>query len=385
MFDRTLDRIALPFIALRFLSAKGVEAVGLGNQSQVPLSLDRLDGDWFAQHLGAGAALYDIEVTGGSTGTTERRGFALDWAGDTNLPRDVFVKMSASFGTRITGGISGAMENEAWFYNELRPRLTLEAPYGYYAAFDRFSGRSVQVIEDVGTTKGAQFLDALTPITRDMAEGQMKLLAALHGQGKALAQSPGTPQTYQRFMAVSNARALIKIFHFRGLDKAGDALPEGIRKHKKETWAATLHSIAQHADLPHTIIHCDVHPGNWYQRGDGAMGLMDWQCVVRGHWSRDLAYCLSAGLTIENRRAWERDLIALYLDCLAAEGGDSLPFDQAFDLYRGQIPSALSYWTPTYAPPPLFPEMQPEDVAHEVVLRTATAMDDLDSLDFSAR
>lgn len=380
-----LDRIALPFIALRFLAAKAMEGVGLGDQSQVPLSLEGLDSDWFAHHVGAGAALSALDITGGSSGTTERRGFALEWAGNSNLPRDVFVKMSASFGTRITGGISGAMENEAWFYNQLRPRLTLEAPFGYYAAFDHFSGRSVQVIEDVGATKGARFLDALTHITRDMAEGQMKLLAALHGQGKALAQNPGTPQSYENFITVSNARAMIKTFHFRGLAKAGDALPASIRARQAETWAATQHSIAQHSQLPHTVLHCDVHPGNWYQRNDGVMGLMDWQCVCRGHWSRDLAYALSAGLTVENRRAWERDLIVLYLDHLAAEGGDALPFDQAFDLYRSQLASALSYWTPTYAPPPLFPAMQPEAVARTVVLRIAIAMDDLGTLDIVAR
>ncbi|MGB1096421.1 MAG: hypothetical protein ACPG09_08175, partial [Paracoccaceae bacterium] len=190
-----LDRVALPFIAMRFLSAKGLEAMGLGDRSRVPLSLDGLDDTWFEQKFDG--TLASLQVTGGSTGTTQRRGFALAWDGNNNLPRDIFVKMSASLGTRITGGISGAMENEAWFYNELRPRLTIEAPAGYYAAFERFSGRSIQVIEDVGVSKGAQFLDALSPITKEMATGQMVLLARLHGQGKVLAQNPGTPLTYQ--------------------------------------------------------------------------------------------------------------------------------------------------------------------------------------------
>lgn len=375
-----LDKIALPAFALKFALVRAGERLGLGARGAVPLSLDELDADWFAAHMGAGTLPESALVTGGSSGTTQRRGFALNWGAGTNLPADVFVKMSASLGTRLTGAISGAMENEAWFYNALRPKLGIEAPAGYYAAFDAFSGSSIQVIEDVAATKGAVFLNALTPISRDMAEGQMALLAALHGQGKALAVQPGTPKTYCEFMGLSNDRAMIKTFHFRGLKKAADTLPPRFRARMSESWNAVLASIAAHKTLPHTVIHSDVHPGNWYQCNDGRMGLMDWQCVTRGHWSRDLAYCLSAGLTIENRRAWERDLIALYLGRLAAAGGDAMPFDDAFTHYRRQLPSALGYWTPTYAPPPFFPAMQPEEFAAEIVLRTATAIDDLDAL-----
>jgi aminoglycoside phosphotransferase (APT) family kinase protein len=64
---------------------------------------------------------------------------------------------------------------------------------------------------------------------------------------------------------------------------------------------------------PQTYLHGDVHPGNWYVTGDGRLGLYDWQLSVRGGPARDLAYALSTHLSIEQRRAWERDLLDRYL------------------------------------------------------------------------
>jgi hypothetical protein len=39
--------------------------------------------------------------------------------------------------------------------------------------------------------------------------------------------------------------------------------------------------------------------------------LYDWQGIGAGGWALDLSYALSAGLDIEDRRNWERDLITL--------------------------------------------------------------------------
>ena len=52
--------------------------------------------------------------------------------------------------------------------------------------------------------------------------------------------------------------------------------------------AATVRALAVHENEPQGLIHSDVHIGNWYRTGTGQMGLCDWQCLSRGHWSRDL-------------------------------------------------------------------------------------------------
>ncbi|MET0661127.1 MAG: hypothetical protein ABW110_23560, partial [Steroidobacteraceae bacterium] len=112
------------------------------------------------------------------------------------------------------------------------------------------------------------------------------------------------------------------------------------------------------------------------------MGLGDWQCCARGHWSRDLAYTIVTACTVEQRREWERDLIAYYVDQMHARGAASVTFEEAWDNYRQQMSSVLAWWTVTLCPPPGLPDMQPRDITLEFIRRIATAMDDLDTLEF---
>lgn len=56
---------------------------------------------------------------------------------------------------------------------------------------------------------------------------------------------------------------------------------------------------------------------------------------------------MSAGLGIADRRAWERDLLARYLDELAAPGGKPPMFEDAWLAYRQQMLHGLIFWTYT--------------------------------------
>jgi phosphotransferase family enzyme len=76
-----------------------------------------------------------------------------------------------------------------------------------------------------------------------------------------------------------------------------------------------------------TLLHQDTHLANWYALPDGSMGIADWQCVARGQWALDVAYALAIGLSTEDRRAWKRDLIALYLQRLAEKVPETPTFE----------------------------------------------------------
>ena len=82
--------------------------------------------------------------------------------------------------------------------------------------------------------------------------------------------------------------------------------PEGLLARKASIWPSAVEAARMHDSSPRTVIHSDVHLGNWYVTGDGRMGLSDWARVCRGFWGRDLAYALMTVLAIEDRRAWER-------------------------------------------------------------------------------
>jgi hypothetical protein len=49
--------------------------------------------------------------------------------------------------------------------------------------------------------------------------------------------------------------------------------------------------------------------GNWFQLPSGKMGVQDFQCIARGHWARDVAYCMSTQWDVESRRKHENALL----------------------------------------------------------------------------
>ena len=68
---------------------------------------------------------------------------------------------------------------------------------------------------------------------------------------------------------------------------------------------------------------------------------------MRGGWARDLAYALSSHLVVEDRRAWERDLIARHGDRLAEAGVAPPEPEAAFLAYRQCMTHAAWIWLGT--------------------------------------
>ena len=110
------------------------------------------------------------------------------------------------------------------------------------------------------------------------------------------------------------------------------------------------------------------------------MGLTDWQRSCKGHWSRDLSYCISTALTVEQRRAWEQELLTYYLELMQRKGVPAINFDDAWLAYRAQMFGALAWWTGTLGQPPEAPAMQPRAASMTFIERMANAVHDLDSL-----
>jgi len=163
--------------------------------------------------------------------------------------------------------------------------------------------------------------------------------------------------------------------------RAEAVIPPDLSRSRAEVWPATIKALALHNKETPTLLHSDVHLGNWYVTGDGRMGLCDWQCLGKGHWARDVSYAISATLAIEDRRAWERDLLKRYLAQMGEKCALGISFDRAWSLYRQQIPLALLMWTPTLVHTRTTPDMQPEEMSLEMIKRITTAMSDVESLD----
>ncbi|GAA4491462.1 hypothetical protein GCM10023094_55900 [Rhodococcus olei] len=358
--------------------------------SQVPSSVHHLSVEWLSAALcsdAPGARVTSFDLGDGSRGSTARDRISLRYneAGRAaGLPENVFVKSSPDFTSRLVNGLSGALESEAGFYRELRPKVDMNSPRAYHVALEAARFRSMFLLEDIAQSRGAVFGNPCTMyVDRGMAESMVTNLAAYHGafwEHEILTSAPWL-QSSLEFQERVNDTIDFEKRSMVGVDRSAEIVPREFSERKLEIWPALMHSLRVNVSGPHTLLHSDMHIGNWYQDNTGQMGLYDWQCMSHGGWALDVVYALTSGLTIEDRREWEKELLELYLTELRAHGGRPPEFDRAWTEYRQQIFHALVFWLYTIGSGKLQPKMQRDDVTAENVARMAQATIDFGSFD----
>lgn len=356
-------------------------------KDELPHSYDLISDEWLTNILCGHAS--GIEVSRHSLdeadeGVTNRRRIFIEYnnaeaAAKAGLPSSVFCKASQTLSSRFIVGLLGVAENEVTFYNTIRPKLDIEAPESVFANADPVSLNSMVMLKDMGSE--VEFAGHDMDISRARAESQLALLAKLHGR---YYESPELDTTFncygtvEDFFHIMREASKIDQACSRALTKATHCIPERLLSQRDQVWPAVEQSFLCHQDLPRTLVHNDAHLKNWYARPNDVMGLNDWQTCAKGHWSRDVGYVLATSLTIENRRLWEKELLAYYLEQLEKNDGNPESFDRAFDLYRMSIPGSLVMWLGALTPEDDAPRMQPEDSCLEFITRMYQAWDDLD-------
>jgi len=334
-----------------------------------------------------GAVVTQVEVKAASAGTHERHQLKVSYNEEgrrAGLPVSIFTKSLPSIVTRMIGGFNGTARVEGSFFTQIRPELEIEAPLCYHSAYDRRTFAAIHLLEDLVATKSATFCNHKTYVTRAMADDMIDLLASLHGRfygDPTLAERYRWLASYPRWFTIGAAKMGTEYYTRKAFDAAARVISAEVMSRRDDVWPATMRALALHDSEPQGLIHSDVHIGNWYRTGAGQMGLCDWQCLSRGHWTRDFAYAVTASLTPDNRRSWERELLARYIERFAEQTGVTPDFDLSFLRYRQQIVHALAMWTITLCHSPLLPNMQPEDTTLTMIERMTTAMADLDALD----
>lgn len=356
---------------------------------QVPAAVEQLTAEWLTAVLTdgtPGATVNAFELGEGSAGTSTRRAITVHWnqAGvEAGLPRDVYSKSTPSLLNRLLVGVTGAAGAEALFYGKIRSHLDIGAPAGYHGAWDPRTCRSMVLTEDIAATRGATFADATQlKVTRDAAESMIAELARVHGTMWEDARLAGEWKLMRSddWQRMFNARIGFDRGALVGMRMLSDLIPAELHARQSEIRSGLMRSLEYGVSGPLTLLHQDVHPNNWFTLPDGSLHLYDWQGIGTGGWALDLSYALSAGLDVEDRRDWERDLIGLYVDQLSLNGGRPPSVDEAFLAYRQQMFRGFIYWTYTFLVGRVS-KLQPDAHVRQVVQRTAQAMVDLESLD----
>jgi hypothetical protein len=270
------------------------------------------------------------------------------------------------------GKMLRAWEMESRAYADLLPQLDVRTARCFYNGCDVAENSYALVLEDLGALTGA---DQLTGVSPAQAKLAIRWLAGLHAKwwGRAeLAASDWLPSEsafdqrahpmmigfWDSFQTLFAADVPKRVFGW--IERVLPTYTEPVR-----------------TKLPPTLLHHDVRADNLFFDGDRDMVAVDWQLVASGHGMLDVAYLIGTQMPIEQRRATERELLALYREELLARGVDPGSFEDVLALYRLYLLRLAAYVIIAVSmmndPDPIAPEL-----ARNGVARAAAAADDHD-------
>lgn len=327
-----------------------------GRPGPMPMHWKAIDAEWFTSILAnryPGIVVESLEtVELKNTHTSKVRVLAeYNEAGRAaGLPAHVCLK--ANFTGRANP--VDICQIEARFYHDMVEGLDVPTPVSYYSDWDEDgSGQGLVVLEDL-IELGGEFGNTFQRIGVDGVARAMEDLAVLHGRYWAspkldaatwLPTSMDTPGDSDQprimwWLVEENIARDVYI----------ERLPEWMVADRQRFLHVydLLSRYAREQDGPYTIVHGDSYLGNTYLKPDGHRIWLDWQMVRKGHAWRDVSYFMVGALTIEERRACERDLLAVYREALVATGAqDVADADTIWEHYRRWAMYGLQAWMGT--------------------------------------
>jgi len=227
-------------------------------------------------------------------------------------------------------------EREVRGYRDVLPALKLPSPACYFADYDSERLQGIIIMEDL-VERGVTFCHASKPQSHAQVAQRLTALAQFHAQSWASADlAPGgrwgdladffgvmrpfvdthlSPESWQRFVGMPRGAAVSVRFHdLAWMVEAFEQMERFARQ------------------LPHCVLHGDIHLGNLYIDRDGTPGFLD-TLASRGPGMLEVSYHISAALDAADRRLSEGALVQHYLDELARNGVAGPGFDEAMRQY----------------------------------------------------
>ncbi|WP_131747720.1 phosphotransferase [Frankia sp. Cppng1_Ct_nod] len=281
--------------------------------------------------------------TGEKASTADRLTLGLRYVAgrDGGLPARMFLKtlLVEDDQQSLPRAAPAMYRTEIGFYQEVRPQLDVEAPRMFAGDLDEETGRFVVLIEDLSLQE-ATFPNALGSLSPEQAAALLSQLARVH------ARYWSSPDLHEIFpwLETPDSGETMEFFRITGrriFDKQlrldwKSEIVAALDRPRDEIWDALWKLQKLMEKQPQCLLHGDAHVANTYLLPTGG-GLLDWQFCKAGSWAHDVAYLIVTALAPEHRRAFERDLIAGYLDELRRHGVTPPGADEAWLLYRQNI------------------------------------------------
>jgi aminoglycoside/choline kinase family phosphotransferase len=228
------------------------------------------------------------------------------------------------------------------------------------------------VLEDLRRRDGIEFCSFDRPFDADRMANVLEVLARLHAARWDDAELVANPYPDTLEFGMLDALLSEDNWNAQLSRPRGQRVPRELtdRGRVEKAWRELA---AAKQTRPICLLHSDPHIGNTFFDRAGA-GFFDWQLFTSGHWAYDVVWSMIGAMTVEGRRAHERDLLRHYLDALASHGVEAPNANSAWDSYRRfAIAGFLNFLTPGDT-------VQSEEYNSVVGERHATAAVDLETL-----
>jgi hypothetical protein len=305
----------------------------------VPSNRDELlDPDWLRVALDdfeEGDRIVRVERTDSSKTRAEKLRFAVTVEGSNGLNVRFYCAKA------YLDGVAVSSPSEARFYRDLAPRLSMRLARVPYVAVEPDTDTPIIVMEDV-VANGGLFMNPNRTFPVAVTRESLSQLARLHGSTWGLESVNDIDwirtgrSSYGRMHTAESLQALLddgRAYGYPAELRSGQALFDALEVHGRQ---------------PDTcVLHGDPHTGNVYLDREGRPCFFDWECVQIGNWAQDVAYHLGAVLSIDDRRAHERELVRHYLTELVTNGGPAINFEEGWELYRRSFSFGYFFWVIT--------------------------------------
>jgi hypothetical protein len=242
---------------------------------------------------------------------------------DAALPRSVVVKLPATDETSLTtAAMLRHYERETKFYTQLAATVDMRVPACLHGDWTAATNDFVLVLEDMApATQG----DQLTGCSLEQARDAVRELAKLHGPRwddptlndiDWIEHSQGDNGD-----EAGNGLAMMWQMLFPGFAGTYRSHLSDEEFELAERFGGAIAAWRGGRSGPTTITHGDYRLDNMLfatPEGGPPVAVVDWQTPAHASPITDLSYFIGAGLLPEDRRANERDLVALYLESLGA-------------------------------------------------------------------
>jgi hypothetical protein len=307
---------------------------------RLPRRLEQVTPAWLTGQLARrypGVEVHNFEIVECKNSHTTKLRVALDLndVGQAAIPNQLCLKSNWS-GLR-TGLIC---EREARFYHLIGDALVSDAltdavPRSYFSDWDvdvrgDGSGNGIVVMEDLGVSPGA-FGTSSDHLGVDGVAAGLESLALIHGGLWGDPRLDSWDWLAPSMATENDTEQVIQFWHyiwFNLTDPEYEAVVPvwvydnpGLMNHVLDE----LSAFERELPGPRCLVHGDAHQGNSFLRASGERIWVDWQLVRKGSPWRDVNYFIVGGLTVEERRSADRELVAHYRQRLIATGALGVP------------------------------------------------------------